>query len=309
MTAYRFCRTDDRALLIDAYEACRGPEAGAEPPLNVDEFKRLVRDLDLWCSSSMVAFEGRQAVGVLLGAKRTENTLLYGLRVHPEHRRKGHGRHLLTSLSQKLAILGPPKLLAEVPADSAAAGALFTACGWKEQGRFRDWRRPAGKAGPASPPEARESLAPVTLQELGGTSLESAGTPFCPGDASSEVPGTPFCPFLRPWARDWPALAKLGDRLQGLAFHSPERIAAWAFYLPPAESGADLELFALGAEPHAWGRLGLGALVDELAAQAEGGGLAFPRVSSDELAPALLAELGFEPGAEFLSFTTLAQPA
>ena len=29
--------------------------------------------------------------------------------------RQGHGRHLLTSLSSKLAILGPPRMVAEVP--------------------------------------------------------------------------------------------------------------------------------------------------------------------------------------------------
>ena len=91
MTAYRFCRTDDRALLVAAFESCRGPEDEGEPPLDNEGFKRLVRDLDLWCSSCMVAFEGRDAVGVLLGAKRATTTPVYGLRVHPEHRRQGHG--------------------------------------------------------------------------------------------------------------------------------------------------------------------------------------------------------------------------
>ena len=121
MTAYRFCRSDDIGLLVEAYVRCRGPEDEGEPVLDREGFKRLIRDLDLWCSSCMVASEGREPVGVLLGAKRPEATLVYALRVHPAHRRRGHGRHLLTSLSQKLAILGPPNLVAEVPAGRAAA--------------------------------------------------------------------------------------------------------------------------------------------------------------------------------------------
>src|SRR3954447_24872534 len=114
-------------LLVEAHERCRGPEAAGEPGLDRAVFKRLIRDLDLWCSSCMVACEGREPVGVLLGAKRAEATLVYALRVHPEHRRREHGRHLLPSLGKKLAILGPPRLVAEVPADREAACAAFAA--------------------------------------------------------------------------------------------------------------------------------------------------------------------------------------
>ena len=139
MTAYRFCRTDDIALLVAAHEHCRGPEDVYAPALDRARFKELVRDLDLWCSSSMVALEGREPVGVLLGAKRAEATLVYAVRVHPAHRRRGHGRHLLTSLGQKLAILGPSRLVAEIPSERASARALFDACQWRLEARLTDW--------------------------------------------------------------------------------------------------------------------------------------------------------------------------
>lgn len=287
MTAYRFCRTDDRALLIEAHEACRGPEHLGEPPLDLAEFKRLVRDLDLWCSSCMVAFEGRQPVGVLLGAKRADATLVYDLRVHPAHRRKGHGRHLLTSLSQKLAILGPPKLLTEVPASSGAARATFEACGWQPVGALRDWRRPAAEEAGTS--GMGEALAEVALEDLAGLGLPRAGP--------------------RPWQRDLPSLSKLADRARGLAFHSPDQLEAWVLWLPAGEPGSPLQILALGAEPGPLGRLGLSAVIGELARRAGPAPLLVPRAAPEELAPALLTELGFLPGDEWLSFAREARPA
>ncbi len=279
MTAYRFCRTDDIGLLVEAHERCRGPEDAGEAALDRDGFKRLIRDLDLWCSSCMVAFEGREPVGVLLGAKRPEATLVYALRVHPEHRRREHGRHLLTSLSQKLAILGPPRLVAEVPADREAACAAFSACGWKIETRLTDWRRqvPPSRA----PSSAREALAPVSYEDLAAAGLLEAG---------------PRC-----WQRDLPSLAKQSERLSGLAFHSPDRIEAWALWNLSEGAGT---LWAAGAAPGPFGRIGLSVVLDEIGAP-----LLLARATPEELDPDLLAELGFERGEEHLLFTSQAQAA
>ena len=277
MTAYRFCRTDDIGLLVEAHERCRGPEDAGAAALDRDGFKRLIRDLDLWCSSCMVAFEGREPVGVLLGAKRPEATLVYALRVHPEHRRREHGRHLLTSLSQKLAILGPPRLVAEVPADREAACAAFSACGWTIESRLTDWHRPAVPASRLTN-GAREALAPITFDDLAAAGLLETG--------------------LRCWQRDRPALAKHGEHLSGLAFHSPDRIEAWALW---DETGA---LWAAGSAPGALGRLGLSVVLDEIGAP-----LHLARATPEELDADLLAELGFERGEEHLLFSSQAQAA
>src|SRR5262249_19602120 len=153
------------------------------------------------------AFEGRDPVGVLLGAKRPEATLVYALRVHPEHRRQGHGRHLLTSLSQKLAILGPPRLVAEVPAGREAACAPFSAWGWPIGSCLTDWQRPAARESAAG--GMREALAPVTYDDLAAAGLLGAA---------------------RCWQRDLPSLVKQSERLSGLAFHSPDRVEAWALW-------------------------------------------------------------------------------
>src|SRR5207253_10290434 len=92
-----------------------------------------------WCSSCMVAFSGSDAIGVLIGAKRPSGTLVHKIAVHPEHRRQGHGRHLLASLGSKLAILGPPRIVAEVPESLAPACELFSACGYVREVLLTDY--------------------------------------------------------------------------------------------------------------------------------------------------------------------------
>ena len=87
----------------------------------------------------MVAFSGADPIGVLIGAKRASGTLVHKIAVHPDHLRQGHGRHLLTSLGSKLAILGPPRMIAEVPETLAAACGLFAATGYTHEAVLTDY--------------------------------------------------------------------------------------------------------------------------------------------------------------------------
>ena len=153
LSAYRFCRTDDIGLLVDALNRCWAPYYPDEPPVTPAAFKRSIRDLQVWCSSCMVAFSGSDPIGVLIGAKRPSGTLVHKIAVHPDHRRQGHGRHLLASLGSKLAILGPPRIVAEVPETLVPARELFGASGYVEEARpdrlcvrMRDQRAMCGEA-------------------------------------------------------------------------------------------------------------------------------------------------------------------
>ena len=139
MSAYRFCRTDDIGLLVDALNRCWAPHFPGEPPMTPEAFKRSIRGLQVWCSSCMVAFSGSDPIGVLIGAKRPSGTLIHKIAVHPDHRRQGHGRHLLTSLSSKLAILGPPRMVAEVSEAFTDACKLFGACGYVQEAILTDY--------------------------------------------------------------------------------------------------------------------------------------------------------------------------
>ncbi|NIM01407.1 MAG: GNAT family N-acetyltransferase [Acidobacteria bacterium] len=164
MASYRFCRSDDVPLLVDAYNACFRPPGGAEP-IDRERFKWWIRVLELWTSSCMVATEGDRLIGVVLAAKREnagENCVL-AVGVHPDFRGLGHGRHMVTSLGQKLAILGPPRILVEVPADNERFRTFLGHCGYEDRESFTDYvleRTTAASAVPA------EMVATISLEEL-----------------------------------------------------------------------------------------------------------------------------------------------
>ena len=204
MSSYRFCRTDDVSLLVDALNRCWSPYFPDEPPVTPATFKRSIRDLQVWCSSSMVAFSGSEPIGVLIGAKRPSGTLVHKIAVHPDHRRQGHGSHLLASLGSKLAILGPPRMIAEVPETLAPACGLFSASGYVQEALLTDYvllreendvRERVGGSGRLCTEGASASLAEASA-EAGG-----AKPPGLEWTAGAEARLANIPEFVRPMAR------------------------------------------------------------------------------------------------------------
>src|SRR6185503_17342959 len=184
MSSYRFCRTDDIELLVGALNRCWAPYFPDQPPATPASFKRSIRDLQVWCSSCMVAFSGSDPIGVLIGAKRPSGTLVHTIAVHPDHRRQGHGRHLLTSLSSKLAILGPPRIVAEVPESLAPACELFSASGYVQEALLTDYGlQPANDVREVD--RDGRFVIPVTVDDLAANGLLGETDPNCAGSARS----------------------------------------------------------------------------------------------------------------------------
>lgn len=279
MTAYRFCRTDDIGLLVGALNRCWAPYVPDEPAMDAAAFKRSIRDLQVWCSSCMVAFAGPDPIGVMIGAKRPSGTLVHRIAVHPDHRRQGHGRHLLESLSAKLAILGPPRLVAEVPAHADAACALFEACGFVEDAVLTDYLLPddAGDAAvvrtaAASGDASGTFVIPVTADDLVANGLlDEADDTGC-------------------WARALDSLRAQAADVAGLAVASEDRLEACLLYAP---QGTQAEVLAMHAAAGA-GSDGLRRLLTAVRAQGVRG-FRFPKVHPAEWSPESLAALGFRP--------------
>ena len=185
-------------------------------------FKRSIRDLQVWCSSSMVAFSGSDTIGVLIGAKRPSGTLVHKIAVHPDHRRQGHGRHLLASLGSKLAILGPPRIVAEVPETLAPACELLSASGYVQEALLTDYVLPFDSRGSAALAQGGQTsqhsgrlVIPVTVDDLAANGLL--------GEADRQV-----C-----WKRSVETLTARKDDIAGLAVASDERIEAYLLYVKP----------------------------------------------------------------------------
>jgi GNAT superfamily N-acetyltransferase len=291
MAAYRFCRTDDIALLVDALNRCWAPYCPAEPPMTPAAFKRTIRAEQVWCSSCMVAFAGDDPVGVLIGAKRPSGTLVRQIAVHPEHRRHGHGRHLLTSLGSKLSILGPPRMVAEVPEALAPACELFSASGYVPEAHLTDYVRQPGAVGAsrvAATPDDRDGFViPITVDDLAANGLL--------GEDDART-----C-----WERSAETLTARKDEIAGLAVASDERIEASVLYVNGA--GPDVELVSLRSYVEDGGAR-LKRLLARLGAQ---GPTTFTlaKVHPAELSSELLSALGFSPAGSHRLFAATARPA
>jgi GNAT superfamily N-acetyltransferase len=273
VAAYRFCRTDDIGLLVDALNRCWAPYFPGEPAVSPASFKRSIRDLQVWCSSCMVAFAGADPIGILIGAKRPSGTLIHKIAVHPDHLRQDHGRHLLTSLGSKLAILGPPRIIAEVPETLAPACGLFSACGYVQEASLADYVLPFDSRavsplaqGGQTPLYDGRFIIPVTVDDLAANGLL--------GDEETHT-----C-----WERSSETLTARKDHIAGVAAASDERIEAYILYTEERDILAVRSFIEDGGA-------GLKPLLSLLGA----GTFRFPKVHPAEISHGLLQTLGFHP--------------
>jgi GNAT superfamily N-acetyltransferase len=281
VSSYRFCRTDDIGLLVDALNRCWAPYVPDEPAVTPAVFKRSIRDLQVWCSSCMVAFSSADPIGVLIGAKRPSGTLIHRIAVHPDHLRQGHGRHLLTSLSSKLAILGPPRIVAEVPERLGPASALFAASGYREEAPLTDYAWDGAGADFGQEAAVGKFVIPVTVDDLAANGLLGE-------------PATPTC-----WERSVETLSARKDEIAGIALASDERIEA---YLLHDGRGEILALRTLVEDDGT--RLKL--LLSRLHAR-DGAAFRLAKVHREEVSQETLKALGFRTAEVHRLYATQAQ--
>ena len=248
-----------------------------------EEFKRSIRDLQVWCSSCMVAFSGADPIAVLIGAKRPSGTLIHKIAVHPDHLRQGHGRHLLTSLSSKLAILGPPKIVAEVPETLSPTRELFVACGYLQEALLTDYV--LDRAGCVVGDAAGMFVFPVTIDDLAANALLDEDHPR-------------VC-----WERSVETLIARKDDIAGLAVASDERIEAYLLYVMRGDDQTEIISLRSFVED---GGARLTQLLSQLRAQGLGT-FRFPKVHPAEISNALLESLGFRPAGGHLVYGATAR--
>jgi len=276
VSAYRFCRTDDIGLLVEALNRCWFPYFPDEEPMTPAAFKRSIRDLQVWCSSCMVAFSDSEPIGVLIGAKRPSATLVHKIAVHPDHCRQGHAHHMLASLGSKLAILGPPRIVAEVPDANAPARGLFAASGYVPEAVLTDyvlsWDANSREHGDGAPVEG--FVIPVTIDDLAANGLL--------GDADRAA-------GVACWQRSVETLRARKDEVSGLAVASDERIEAYLLYVERGGGEGEIVAFRSLVED---GTARLAELLSRLRAGAMKT-VRFAKVAATEIEGGWLETLGF----------------
>ena len=291
MSSYRFCRTDDIGLLVDALNHCWSPYFPDDPPMTAASFKRSIRDLQIWCSSCMVAFSGPEPIGVLIGAKRPYATLIHKIAVHPGHVRQGHGRHLLTSLGSKLAILGPPRMVAEIPETLAPAIGLFESCGYVRETHLADCvsqsedltRRDDPRSATASEHDGPLFI-PITVDDLAANGLLGADQ-------------RQHC-----WERSFETLTARKDDIEGIALASDERIEAYLLYIKREDEAQIVALHSTIADT--------GTRVRQLLFRLRSLGYTtfrFPKVEPAEISSLALETSGFGQSGRYLRYAGTAR--
>ena len=278
MPAYRFCRSDDIALLVDALNACYAVHFPREARLSTADFMREIRELSVWSSSCMVASADGDPIAVVTGAKREHETLIHRIGVRPDFLRQGHARHLLESLAQKFAILGPPRVVVEIPDDLPKVRSLFEAVGYEAEETFADFSLRSA----LPPPASADEVGPASLDDL----LRYGAL-----DSSDSHPSD-----FRSWERALPTLRNRKDQLQGLAIASDTRVEAYVLFRDLPECGRR-EIVSLGAATS----LGDGdsdasvllEIVIRVACQAGSLIVSVPKISSAEISWDRLEAMGF----------------
>ena len=265
MVAYRFLRPDDLPLIVHAYNTCYRIHHPQLPEMDLEGMKKQVLERNIWSSSCMVAKENGEAVGILIGAKRDWTRIVY-LGVKPNHQRRGIATHMLRSLSSKLAILGPPGLVAELPDDHHVARGLFEQLGYSHTESVFDWKLQA-----VLPPVKRS---PAVI----GIPIE---------DALKLLPDK----AVHAWDRSMNALVNLKEKLECLALLSPDAIMACLIYCRNEQGG--IKVKSIYGHKTLKNTMFLEVLFRTLNQQ-ENGSIRIDKIHQDECSFDVLTKIGFQ---------------
>lgn len=232
----------------------------------------------------MIAIEGDEIIGVCIGCKRAKETLIYKIGVHPAHLRNGHGRHILQSLRQKFSVLGPPRLVVEVPTNLSGVCAFFSSLGYKSCGTLYDYHLPS-----ISPrTEHQELLSEITWDDVTRHKL-------LPSEAGS-------------WVRANDSLESIKDKIKGVAIVSSENIEAYLFYREEADQVTLLRFWwrqnnNLGHEQ----QLAFTSLMLSTLKTHQQQSILIPKISSEEISLEVLEKVGFLRTAEYVRYSIKAE--
>ena len=280
MPSFRFCRPDDIPLLVEAVNRCYDVHFPNNPPLTLEDFKREVKHLNLWSSSCMLALDNDDPVGVLIAAKRDVSSLILRLGIQPDFRGHDYGSHLVTSLKDKMAVLGPPLLTVVLPDKRKDLCAFFEKLEFKARWNYLDF----ATSTPLNPPSSSELIIPVEVEDLDHRYLVNAK------EDNQNVEA------LLAWERRTQSLINRKKEIKGIGIPDMDGIAAYLFYYKDESENVDLQspisIFGLGCKSKEKETIMLGLLIKYVSTSISPA-INIPKLSAHEVDFSFLEILGF----------------
>lgn len=274
MVSYRFCRPDDLPLIAAAIDSCYNVHFAHAPTMDLERLKREAQELNVWASSCMVGLDGGEPVAVMVGAKREGLTLIKYVGARPGHQGRGHVPHMLHSLNQKLAIIGPPTIVVEVPDRLPHLRGFFERAGFGGEEILTDFTL----AKPPPPLAPTDAIQPVGLDDV------LAFPDLWRGPEIS-------------WTRARETLLNRKSKLSGLALVSPDRVEAFLLYRGEPDSGV-VEIDRFGTGDFDRGLIYQGLLLRALCRE-KATSMRISRLHETEMPASALEKLGFRVEARY----------
>jgi GNAT superfamily N-acetyltransferase len=204
MPLYRFCRTEDVPMIVQALNTCYDLHFPQHPAMTVAQFREEMGLISLWPSNTMVVLENNDPIAVIVGTKRPYGCWIAKLAVRSDRQRQGIGRYIVEALTRKLSIIGPRVISVDVPVDNEGTAEFFTHLGFETWGRYWSF---------AGHPQAKSS---EDLRQV---------HPVKPDVALSRCES--FHAIPRCWERDAYTLQLYAGRLSGYAFWEEDNIRGY----------------------------------------------------------------------------------
>jgi len=280
MPSFRFCRPDDIPLLVEAVNRCYDVHYPNTAPVTLEGFKREIKHLNLWSSSCMLALDDKDPVGVLIAAKREASSLILRLGIHPNYRGNDYGHHLVTSLIDKMAVLGPPLLTVVIPDEREDLAAFFEKLEFTAHRNYSDFSITT----PLTPPPSTQWIIPVEPEDLRDRYLKKTE-----GDTLSDE--TPLA-----WERRTRTLNNSKKGIKGIGIPDMDGIAAYLFYVEDesddGNSHSSAKILGLGCKNQEKETMLLGLLIKYLSTTINSS-IEIPKLSAHEIDFSFLETISF----------------
>ena len=212
-------------------------------------------------------------------------SLILRLGIHPNYRGNDYGHHLVTSLIDKMAVLGPPLLTVVIPDERKDLVAFFEKLEFTAHRNYWDFSTTTS----LTPPTSSQWIIPVEPKDLEDRSLRKAEE----DNRSDET--------LLAWDRRTQTLNNLKKEIKGIGIPDVDGIAAYLFYI---DQGSLVKILGLGCKNQEKETMLLGLLIKHLSTTISSS-IEIPKLSTHEVDFSFLETISFRKTQSYTEYCVI----